>query len=98
MCGWGRLRLEGREQLLRNQQEEIEEAPARTLRAGTTRALQPRFDPRRMRRDRRRLPVPFRLQGVRGRPRQDLPRAGRELLRLRRERAEDRGVPGPGET
>src|SRR5829696_7420658 len=58
---WGRLRPEGRERVLRNQQEEVQEAPAGTLGTeGTTRALQPCSRPRHIRRGRHCLPLPVR--------------------------------------
>src|SRR5215203_1822587 len=82
---WGRLRPEGRERVLRNKQEEVQETPARTLGTeGTTRALQPCSRPRCIRRGRHCLPLPVRPERVRERPRPDLPRARRDLLRLRR--------------
>src|SRR5215213_2264927 len=88
---WGRLPPEGREQLLRNQQQKVEKAPAAALSSqGTTRALQPRPGLRLIRRGGHYVPVFVRPEGVRGRPRPDLPRARRELLRLRRRRQQDR--------
>src|SRR5215217_475270 len=80
---WGRLGQEGRERVLRNKQEEVQEAPARTLGTErTTRALQPCSRPRRIRRGRHCLPLLVRPKRVRERPRPHLPRARRELLRL----------------
>src|SRR5215211_359756 len=64
---WGRLRSEGRGQLLRNQQKEVEGAEARTF--GTAEPacpLQSRSGPRPGRRGGHYLPVPIRLEGVRG--------------------------------
>src|SRR5215207_7138356 len=82
---WGRLRPEGRERVLRNWQEEVQETPARTLGTeGTTHALQPCSRPRCIRRGRHCLPLPVRTERVRERPRPDLPRARRDLLCLRR--------------
>src|SRR5215212_6104357 len=91
---WGRLRSEGRGQLLRNQQKEVEGAKAGTLgTAEPARPLQPRSGPRPGRCGWHYVPVPVRLEGVRGRSRQDLPRARREFLRLRRRREHDRRDP-----